>query len=57
MLTAFEMNVMLNLSPVLTAIMGWFLLNERLTVLQWIGMVVVIVGVALVQRPRRRPTR
>ncbi|MDP3185208.1 MAG: EamA family transporter, partial [Anaerolineales bacterium] len=55
-LTAFEMNVMLNLSPVLTAIMGWFLLNERLTVLQWIGMVVVIVGVALVQRPRRRPT-
>lgn len=56
-LTAFEMNVMLNLSPVLTAIMGWFLLNERLTVLQWIGMVVVIVGVALVQRPRRRPTR
>lgn len=35
-LTAFEINVMLNLSPVLTAIMGWFLLNERLTVLQWI---------------------
>lgn len=56
-LTAFEMNVMLNLSPVLTAIMGWFLLSERLTVWQWIGMVVVIVGVALVQRPRRRPTR
>ncbi|MDI6768824.1 MAG: EamA family transporter [Anaerolineales bacterium] len=56
-LTAFEMNVMLNLSPVLTAIMGWFLLGERLTVLQWIGMVVVILGVALVQRPRRRPTR
>ncbi|MFH1907665.1 MAG: EamA family transporter, partial [Chloroflexota bacterium] len=56
-LTAFEMNVMLNLSPVLTAIMGWFLLNERLTVLQWIGMVVVILGVALVQRPRRRPAR
>ncbi|MBU2611826.1 MAG: EamA family transporter [Chloroflexi bacterium] len=47
-LTAFEMNVMLNLSPVLTAIMGWFLLSERLTILQWIGMVVVILGVALV---------
>lgn len=53
-LTAFEMNVMLNLSPVLTAIMGWFLLSERLTVWQWVGMVVVIVGVALVQRRQKK---
>jgi len=53
-LTAFEMNVMLNLSPLWTAIMGWFLLNERLTVLQWIGMLVVLLGVALVQRPRKK---
>ncbi len=51
-LTALEMNILLNLSPLLTALMGWFLLGERLTVLQWIGMSVVVVGVALVQRPR-----
>jgi drug/metabolite transporter (DMT)-like permease len=52
-LTAFEMNVMLNLSPVWTALMAWFLLGERLSLLQWIGMVIVIVGVMLVQRPRK----
>jgi drug/metabolite transporter (DMT)-like permease len=48
-LTAFEMNVMLNLSPLWTALMAWFLLGERLSLWQWIGMVVVISGVALVQ--------
>lgn len=53
-LTAFEMNVMLNLSPVLTAIMGWLLLSERLTLWQWVGMLVVILGVALVQRPPKK---
>ena len=49
-LTAFEMNVMLNLSPLWTALMAWFLLSERLLLWQWIGMVIVVVGVALVQR-------
>jgi drug/metabolite transporter (DMT)-like permease len=49
-LTAFEMNVMLNLSPLWTALMAWFLLSERLSLWQWIGMVIVVVGVALVQR-------
>jgi drug/metabolite transporter (DMT)-like permease len=49
-LTAFQMNVMLNLAPIWTAVMGWFFLNEHLTALQFIGMVVVIVGVGLVQR-------
>jgi drug/metabolite transporter (DMT)-like permease len=52
-LTAFEMNVLLNLSPLWTALMGMFLLDEHLKVLQWIGMAIVIVGVALVQRPRK----
>jgi len=52
-LTAFEMNVMLNLSPLWTALMAWFLLGERLTVIQWIGMVIVAGGVALVQRRRQ----
>jgi drug/metabolite transporter (DMT)-like permease len=49
-LTAFEMNVMLNLSPLWTALLAWFLLGERLSSWQWVGMVVVIVGVVLVQR-------
>ena len=49
-LTAFQMNVLLNLAPIGTAVMGWFFLNEHLTALQFIGMVVVIVGVGLVQR-------
>ena len=49
-LTAFQMNVLLNLAPLGTAMLGWLFLNEHLTVLQFIGMIVVIVGVALVQR-------
>jgi drug/metabolite transporter (DMT)-like permease len=49
-LTAFQMNVMLNLAPIWTAIMGWFFLNEHLKLLQFIGMVVVMLGVGLVQR-------
>jgi drug/metabolite transporter (DMT)-like permease len=49
-LTAFQMNVMLNLAPIWTAVMGWFFLNEHLNALQFIGMVIVIIGVGLVQR-------
>ena len=49
-LTAFEMNILLNLAPIGTAIMGWFFLNEHLTAIQFTGMIVVIVGVSLVQR-------
>jgi len=48
-LSAFEMNVLLNLSPIWTALMGWLLLDETLTILQIGGMVVVILGVMLVQ--------
>ena len=48
-LTAFQMNVLLNLAPIGTAVMGWFLLGEQLNLLQFIGIVVVIVGASLVQ--------
>jgi len=48
-LTAFEMNVLLNLSPIWTALMGWLLLGEILSVTQWVGIFVVILGVLLVQ--------
>jgi drug/metabolite transporter (DMT)-like permease len=49
-LTAFEMNTLLNLGPIWTAIMSWFLLSEHLTVFQICGILVVIGGVMLVQR-------
>lgn len=48
-LTAFETNIFLNLSPLGTAVLSWYLFNERLTALQIVGMLVVIVGVTLVQ--------
>jgi len=49
-LTALEMNMVMNLSPLFTALLGWILLGETLSVVQIIGMLVVIGGVILVQR-------
>lgn len=51
-LAAFEMSVILSLTPLFTALWAWLLLGERLATVQSIGMVVVILGVALVQRGR-----
>jgi drug/metabolite transporter (DMT)-like permease len=51
-LTALEMNVLLNLAPLVTATLAWFMLNESLTLVQIIGMVTVVVGVAVVQGKR-----
>ena len=52
-LTALEMNVMLNLSPLGTALLAWLLLGERLSLIKFIGMVVVIAGVILVQQRKK----
>ncbi len=49
-LTALEMNMILNLSPLFTAIFSWVLLGETLGAIQILGMVVLIVGVILVQQ-------
>jgi len=49
-LTALEMNVLLNLCPLGAAALAWLLLGERLYPIQIMGVVVVIVGVTLVQR-------
>ncbi len=49
-LTALEMNVMLNLAPLGTALLAWWLLGERLGFVQIIGMIVMIIGVIFVQR-------
>ncbi len=54
-LTAVQVNVMLNLAPVGTALIAWGALGERITPLQMLAMFLVIVGAVLTQRrmPRR----
>jgi len=49
-LTALEMNTIMNLSPLITALLSWIILNEKLESIQLLGMIVVIVGVIFVQR-------
>jgi probable blue pigment (indigoidine) exporter len=52
-LTAFETNIFLNLAPLGTAVLAWYLFGEKLGFVSIIGMVIVIIGVTLVQwRPR-----
>lgn len=48
-LTALELHVLLNLSPLGTAILAGLILGERLTPIQIIGMVMVVIGVTFVQ--------
>ena len=52
-LTALEMNVLLNLCPLGAAALAWVLLGERLYPIQLLGVVVLIAGVTLVQRVRQ----
>jgi len=49
-LTALEMNVILNLAPLGTAVLAWFILGETLASIQIVGMITVIIGVILVQQ-------
>jgi drug/metabolite transporter (DMT)-like permease len=51
-LTALEMNVLLNVTPLVTALWAWFLLAERLTWIEGVGMVVALIGIGLVQQRR-----
>lgn len=52
-LTALELNVLLNLSPLGTALLAAILLEERVTSLQLAGIMIAIIGVVIVQRRRR----
>ncbi len=52
-LNAFQMNIVLNLTPIWTAIFGYFLLGEQLETLQMLGIAVMIAGVMLVQMKTR----
>jgi drug/metabolite transporter (DMT)-like permease len=54
-LTALELNTLVNLSPLGTALLGWVLLYERLSVAQFVGIVVAIIGVGLVHWKGREP--
>lgn len=57
-LTALEMNLLLNLSPFATALIASLALGERLQIVQYVGMVVAIIGVALAQwRRNARPAQ
>ena len=53
-LTALEMNMVMNLTPLFTALLSWIMLGERLALLQGIGMAIMILGVVLVQRGRKK---
>ncbi len=55
-LTALEVNIMMNLTPLATAALAWVMLGETIEPAQVVGMIIVIVGVGLVQwrGPRRK---
>jgi drug/metabolite transporter (DMT)-like permease len=55
-LAAFELSTLLTLTPLVTAVGAWLVLGERLSLLQGLGLVVVIGGVTLVQRAAVPPT-
>lgn len=48
-LTALELNILLNLMPLETALMAWLVLNDKLTLAHFVGMITVILGVVVVQ--------
>lgn len=54
-LKAFEMSIFTNLTPLVTALLAWLLLGEQLSLVQIIGIVIVIIGVVLVQWGRKKP--
>jgi drug/metabolite transporter (DMT)-like permease len=51
-ITALELNVFMNLSPLGTAALAWFLLGESLSFKELCGVAIVIIGVTLVQVKR-----
>jgi drug/metabolite transporter (DMT)-like permease len=56
-LAAFELAIVVNLTPLLTALWSWLLLSEKLQPIQVVGIIVVILGVFLVEggrHPRKR---
>jgi O-acetylserine/cysteine efflux transporter len=48
-ITALEMNVFFNLSPLVTALFAWLFLTQTISPLQILGVLIVIAGVTIVQ--------
>ena len=48
-LSALEMNMIMNLSPFFTAVLSWVILGEKLAGIQYLGMLILIAGVVFVQ--------
>jgi drug/metabolite transporter (DMT)-like permease len=48
-LTALEMNIVLNMAPLVTALLALIILEESLSIVQLVGMLIMIIGVILVQ--------
>jgi len=42
-------NAFVNLIPVFTALFAWFIIGERITLLQWIGIAIVVSGLFVSQ--------
>ena len=47
LLPSVTVSLMLNFTPIIVAVMGIFLLNEKPTLLQWIGTILFIVGILI----------
>ena len=47
-------NVFVNLIPVFTAILSWFILDELLTLSKWIGIMIVVIGLFVSQAGKIR---
>jgi drug/metabolite transporter (DMT)-like permease len=43
-------------NPAVATLLGWVVLGERLSALQWLGTLVILAGVLLVSRPGRPAT-
>ena len=50
-----HMSLYAYINPLVAVILGWLILNERLTIVSVIAMFVILAGVALVQTSRNRP--
>jgi drug/metabolite transporter (DMT)-like permease len=53
-LAAFQMAVIVNLTPLLTALWSRLLLSEKLQMVQVVGIIVVILGIILVERGKHK---
>jgi drug/metabolite transporter (DMT)-like permease len=49
------MNIIMNITPFLTALLSWIILGETLIGTQFLGMIVIVGGVVIVQLGGSKP--